>query len=486
MAENTENSIRIWHFDVHRQWGKETLYFFKIGFGEIYNKRLVAEELDKFFCNEGLRSYVRHEVYGVTDVLLQVWISDEWHTKTTEHFTSRLIVHFATCGLSAKLSVADRITDILYHWKWRTSDKSLFMSRPALTGEPHIGLVEKIDSRDSSSTAVKPAEKAHLIRNYTPPSEGIPFFIFIPRRQSDDFHTGQKEVIEPLTRELSRKQLLRELVVYQGEGSHSYLMTGRIDSDCYQKLSNDIVDKVNFVGIASGVKTQTYLGTGYGRAEYYYAEQLVLPKKTPRIDFSPIESVDYCEVEEDLHREVKGALRADLNAYFKEDKPLKMTKDMPQKGVLKAIAGLLNAFGGEVIIGLLEKREFPNCAKLEKGYPSSRSHYVVGLEVEGDFKNWDQYRRRLLQQIRSRITPNKKADSWLTIERVATCNKTLAVVRVQIQPPHSYMPFKLNGKQYRRHPGETLEQDSNEIAEWPSTRANIIAQNFAESWPISM
>ena len=66
-----------WHNSVHKEWGKERLYFYRLGFAPIYNLTAIERALSKLFARHRIGSQVTYELYGNWDLLVRLWLPSD-------------------------------------------------------------------------------------------------------------------------------------------------------------------------------------------------------------------------------------------------------------------------------------------------------------------------------------------------------------------------------------------------------------------------
>ncbi len=104
-------------------------------------------------------------------------------------------------------------------------------------------------------------------------------------------------------------------------------------------------------------------------------------------------------------------------------------KEIALKGVLKAIVGFLNTEGGKVVIGAIEKSQYP---KLPDNFlalfPEYQNYYLPGIEIELDKKGVDDY----LLKVRNLIEQHIARDlADIVTSTVAILNgKTLCLIEI--------------------------------------------------------
>lgn len=145
---------------------------------------------------------------------------------------------------------------------------------------------------------------------------------------------------------------------------------------------------------------------------------------------TPEEMLDISTVldrEEDQKLEFKGSLDLDLKRYFLGDGAKVATEDV-KDDFLKNVVGMLNADGGTIVIGVLEKSDFPKLVAHTDELQSTGDKLLCGIEIQYQEKAWDGFQRRLLDIIGKRIGDSVRA--LIGISRVKVMSKDLCTVRV--------------------------------------------------------
>src|SRR5690606_36356257 len=114
-------------------------------------------------------------------------------------------------------------------------------------------------------------------------------------------------------------------------------------------------------------------------------------------------------MDEGQEREFKGSAFVDIKAWAFGGRPAEYSEKLTEAGVLKAIVGMLNAHGGHVIIGVLEKSKFEESSKSSEFFtslPVSGAFLVCGVEIDymaRQGSGWDEFALKLRAVIRQKV-----------------------------------------------------------------------------------
>ena len=454
------NPQYIWHDDVHRQWAKETLYYFRLGFGPTYNRPRILRNLEAILDTTAISSYRRYEIYGSTDILLRAWLPSG---QEPGRFCQSLHTQLSSCHCKVVDPVS--ITETLYHWLWKDSKQPARIIHPALPEFPDVTLIDSINSVPLNRERAKEAISADLVREYRP-TDGILLFVLIPRMSHFDTATLFSQ---HLVERFAKSKLVRQLAIYRATGTYDLLVKARVQFQKYERIASDFVDVLNQRALEHGVKTETLLAAGGGKESYTQVEKLNLRTALKSYDFASRDQNFYFSCDESDTLEFKGSLATNLDRLFLGDGKLEASNEYAiNEGAIKAVAALLNTFGGEVVIGLLEKDRYKSIADKLVTFPQSSKYLAVGIEIEKDYKNWDKLQLRLTDLITKHIKGKKKAMSWIQIRPLSIENKTLAIISVQPPPPDTL--FFLNGEVFIRESNRTISVAPENLDDYKETR----------------
>ena len=411
-----------WHHRVHQEWARERLHFWRLGFDPTYDRDAIQEAIKQTFQERDVLSYAVYELTGTYDIVIRMWLP---MSCTLQKFKEALWTNLADKHI-AVLDVFILTTDPIMHWVFDDPD-SQSLREPRLQSRLPDSEIELINEGNLPEDRRREYENDGLIAR-TPHHEGIKFFVAIPAPQ-----TARARAIDAFKRELVRivrsASDIEEKSLYEGEGFAQFLIMGRVPFEKFSRLRTEILDKINSTNISAtfGVRTYTFLSL----LEDFVGD--LFQEKLPTATEAVLPTVvDYLTIYESSRLEVKASAFADWTRWL-----VKQEGDHPQhvdrvtdEGVLRAVVGFLNAEGGVIVIGALERRQFPRdpVRSLLTKYPAVGEYYLVGIGEDMRGSDWDAYQRKLLNVLNRRITP--MAGPWIRIEKQSSNGIDLCVLTV--------------------------------------------------------
>ena len=176
-----EDSVaRRWilHHELHQQWGKESLYFFRLSFSPTYNRSLILQKLAKVFAKLEILSFTAYESTGQYDLYLRLWLPAP---VAQNRFETELYEELASCYL--QICEPFSVSKIHSHWVWENGDSETRMVHPdpatvvkGLTDE-ELQMLNDDTLSDSELQRYVDLNLARLFR----PRNGIRLIVLIPR-----------------------------------------------------------------------------------------------------------------------------------------------------------------------------------------------------------------------------------------------------------------------------------------------------------------
>lgn len=423
-----ETPLYLWNNQLHRQFASEQLHFWRLAFSSFYDQTRALHDIETALADAGVNSYVIWELFGEIDMLLRVWIPptiDVSHVKDEIDGVIRSSQGVRIEGFSCD--------SILYHWMWQASVTLEDASRD-LAAVPATAL--------DGTSAIPAGQVDRLVdQNYLyrlDEMDTIKFFM--PIRQEHDLHID-------VERDLRRRLLqvvaaneeagrIENAALYEGAGFARYMLTARVQPPKFEVLSTVVMYDINSLGslgVFNGVRTGTMLSALANPIAR--RERLVAPAGA--LVTGSRDAEDMVDVRGMLREgesevvEVKASAFCDVERLTKSPKGERTESDAVTDGIVKGVAGMLNARGGTLIIGALEQARYSaSAAELVGPALDIGDYFVVGVQLdyraEGD---WDGFSRRLSDVLQKRIDPYPMA--WLTVKRVVLEDVPLCVIVVR-------------------------------------------------------
>jgi tRNA A-37 threonylcarbamoyl transferase component Bud32 len=257
----------LWHHRVHTEKAGESLYFWRLGFGEVY-ERDRAEAAIRAVCERhGVGGLIAYELLGIYDLLLRIWLPagcgfDSMHSALTEELTS------------AGLTIIDpfRVHYMIRHWPFCHDGHQ----EAPTDGSLHNLSPEAIERVEEDLAAVPAAELAemreHLLLaagdrddgGFTSNGDrgeeplGIKFAISISAKDG----LGRRGLVgleERVTRILDEARSINQRSLYAGSGFGHLLILGRTGygPDSFHALQGELIGRLNAADLREPYGTRT-------------------------------------------------------------------------------------------------------------------------------------------------------------------------------------------------------------------------------------
>lgn len=408
-----------WHPQLRELWGNERLYFWRVHF-PTYERLRFLDNVEEVMRRTGVVAYAVYELYGGFDMLLRVWLrTTQGVFESTFHEVFGRDPNIVIEGFS--------VTDVVTHWPWTNeSDEAIEpLGDEVLQNRLANRELEEINAGRDAERIAKYEGQGLLAM--TEHSLGIKFVILIGTSR----HSMPMSASERIQRSLlailrsADPDAFAEKSLYKGLGFASYLLLGRTTS--FHAIEHQLTQPINaLVAPETGARTTTFVVST--EKLLAFLEDMRLAEEPP-----PKRSVKEWLLEDESQRlEVKGSAFTDLHDWLFDETAGSSPprNDIPIESLCKAIVGLLNADGGAVVIGGLERKRYGDSPRLKRTLRVG-DYFIWGLKSDMGKGDWDGYARRLRDLIGARIKPDP--NNFLEIERDGIRRRPLAVISVR--PP---------------------------------------------------
>lgn len=412
-----------WHPRAHEDWANEQLYFWRFSFLPTYEPGVVKQHLRDVLEASGVRSYTAYDLLGLHDVMLRAWLPSGVRPWAFNDALSQ--------GLSAaNLHVSDSfsVSKIQRHWLWDDGHGEVLPpSEQRLNqGPPSDDVLRAID--EGVITPDVAALQADGLLRTIDAEPGVKFFMHVNALQNAPDVT--RTTLYRRINDILGRAPIGEPSLYLGHGfgAADMLIMGRIPFERFYDLGDQLSFKIGALADLLAVRTYTYPTGAPGFL--LYSERM--PFASDDGGSSVVSSAsDILTMGEGLRVEVKGAAFTNLDRLLSGDGHLDPTDGA---SVVRAVVGLLNARGGDVLIGALEAARFSLPATRAK-FPNAYQHagyIVVGVDVDiQGAHDEDWYERKLHDSILNSISP--APHNLVRVEFDDVGGQRCAVVRV-IEP----------------------------------------------------
>lgn len=441
-----------WHSRVHKEWGKERLYFWRLRFQPVYERGAVIDRLQEVFEEMDIASYAVYELFGEADLLLRVWLKTA-HTATD--LKDKLHERIRELNLSHAEHFS--VSKILRHWVW--DDEGLAPPSNDRLLEPlpdhHINQVNMgRATRSTLSTLTADgllAETLHI--------RGIKFAMVITAPVQELSLDQQNDLRRRVTEIVEQADRIQERSLYQGSGFGLYLLLGRVDYDHFDDIRRQLADPINTGVVPASIGARTYTMIVPGQDFLLFQDILPLAKQIR--DDEDFHAEQVLRSDESSKIEVKASAYLDYNRLLLGDGRREKNDEWTTEGVLRAVCALLNTEGGTVVVGALEQRRFPRLGPFAEA-PKIGRYICVGVEPDYFGRDWDRYELDLQKLFRDRI--KDKPGLWLNVTREAVQGVDVAKIYIR-QPDRDW--YYLDGRRFFvRQGGATIELDGPDADNW--------------------
>ena len=416
-----------WHPAAHHERGKESLYFLRLAFSPVYDRAENIKALNEVMNKYEVLSFEIYELTGHYDLLFRFWLPTRF---TLDSFYERLRdrlrpLHLHECETF-------HVTKITTHWVWCKSPTDelpapdLDLLRHHLPDE----IIEKANNNELSQKEWNLYEQYQIFSRFRRKA-GIKFIVVIPMPNLPVTLDGLRAFQSKIQSILREARGIYDVSMYFGEGFGQFLIMGCATPRDFSNINTYVIGPINQIGREAffGIRTFTHVILNQKGRPLIFRDQLPATAQVLAGDQVTIEEVLLGGETETL--EIKGSAFTNLERWALGDGKREFSGEVTHKGVLKAAVGLLNARGGKVIIGALEKDKYQKSEILrdEKKYPRYHEYIICGADVDYVKKGWDKFELKLQDTLDARIEPS--ASIWLTVKKEILFGKELCVISVR-------------------------------------------------------
>ena len=414
----------LWHHRCHEVWAKERLHFWRLAFSPTYDSREVLTRVRTVMFDKRVMSYALYELTGEFDLMLRVWLPA---TVTHDDFQTSLERAFGEFRSARCDSFA--VQKIVAHWVWDRHGTAV-MKHPdddiLKTGLTDAD-IQRVNDGQITREEFNWYEEKGLVAHCSP-SSGIKFVVRIP--SADDMSVYARNRMRTALKEvLVRASHISDISLYCGAGFAGFLLMGRIDSEHFHELNGELVQPVNELGLGDffGVRTYSHIILASPVGSQTLQDRLPLKDE---LDTNRERSVEEYLVEDEATKlEFKASAFVNMDRLLFGDGKRMEDREVTKGGVLKAIVGMLNSKGGNVIVGVYEAKQMKRQTEQIKAMPRRGAYVVCGVDEDMGGKDWDAFGLRLCEVIYAGITPSVRP--WVRLHKETVDGRHLCVVEVR-------------------------------------------------------
>lgn len=413
---------QLWHHRIHQRWAGEDLYFWRLAFFPRYNRERVLVAIDQVMTDQDVHSFTVYEALGLFDIFIRAWVPSH----SSEKFKQAL--NDALEGESLQLLESFSVSRVLRHHVWEQGNHERTEPADSLLREPwEDAVIERLnEGRLSEEEQTKLYEDRVLAPIH--PCDGVKFFTVITPAGFSVTKFAHDTLEEGLLRLLDQSNI-EEPSLYAGSGFGEYIVMGKARPNDFFAIT-ELSTAINSLGVQDTVSARPYTHVCAHSHPLFYADRLPLRDQERSYD------IDALLRRSESHTfEVKGSLSLDLSRWLKTDEVDPVSSDkVINEGVVKAVVGMLNADGGHLVVGALERianfnhapaDDHPKLAEM----PRRGDYICIGIDEEFDERGWDGFRLKLQELLSSRIQPSPAGSVSISRERVD--GRQMCVIGIQ-------------------------------------------------------
>jgi hypothetical protein len=415
-----------WHPEVHKAWTGRDLYFWFFSFSTGYSLGDVVRGLTAALEDLEITSYMVYELLGSIDLVARCYVQPSHESELSRAIEDRL----APLGL--EMHRPFHVDAVLHDWVWASPEDDALLRRPvpdALRRSFPASEVALLNGADDASAA-----RQALITRYSAlgllatasPAEGIQFVIVIGSSEA---------IVDRARRRLGRRvaavlsharDLITQYSLYEGRGGQRelFLIQCRCDYHGFYRIRDELLEPIR-EAITSAVARVTVYPVATEDA-LVFRDMLAVDTPIPRDVRTLLEGPETGVAD------IKGSLLAPLEPWLQSGSKLEESVAHALNGVVKAIVGLLNAGGGTVIIGAVERDRYSgikSASERLEGYPVIGQYQIVGLlDPSYSDHGGDAWLHKLRGLIAAKIDPSPGVLVQARIERFM--DHDVCVIRV--------------------------------------------------------
>jgi hypothetical protein len=428
MAMADDRVKYLWHHQLHSDLVNERLHYALIEVKPTYKRDRALLRLKNAAESLGVRSYAIWELIGRDDLMFQAWLPV---AITMTRFEDELTAQFAASSSPPpSLNIFPvAVDEFVYHWMWGVPRINVDVAKREIDARHLVDVNGPVDIPSQSRALYKNNNYMYRLSATKTlkffmlvSSAGRSFKVHSPADMADRLSSAIRE---------SPRVLSPCLMKIRGDGV-AYLLTGRIKREDFELLAEEFQPRITELAQLEsiGSRTSTYISAYYApldRREQLVAYSDTLSATVP----TPASMRDLLTQPEGERLEFKTSVWLNVKHAAGLPTPKIASKAEMIANISKGVVGMLNAFGGTIVVGVAESKDF-TIAQLElAGYRRPAKHgdiYVVGLEPQYVDK-WDAFKRDLMRHLRASISVSPLGP--VDLHPAEIDGKTVCVIQIQ-------------------------------------------------------
>jgi hypothetical protein len=451
-----------WHPLVHQRWANERLHFWRLGFFPTYRGEEISHKIREAMSVQRVTSGTAYELVGIHDVLLRVWLPS---TSSADEFQETLIAHLAQCDL--RIAEYFQVHRLVRNWIWGQPYSAAAGPTPgALDERPSDAVIAAAENHEEPYFS-----NLHGLGLLTDPDyhdDGVKFFIVVTASPATQSLATVRRLEERLAAILdSAPAPIRERSLYAGQGFGQFILMGNVEYSSFYSITEDLSARINDHELQDQFLARTYTHLEGLRKPRIRVDTL------PRFEETAVKGAQELLLQdESVTFEVKGSAFFNITRYV-ETGETSWSDKVPTASAVRSVVSLLNAYGGVLLVGAVERSRFGDTVSFEKlaqlGPIEVVGDYIC-IGVAADFRDpdeqWDGYQRGIQDIMRSRIRPDPTAYVRIEKDRVGPLDVCTIYVRSPTNPDRDWFYAVEDGQElfYVREGSENKRKPASEVA----------------------
>lgn len=461
----------LWHHAVHEEWADEKLVFIFLSYEPTYAREVAVERVEALLKEQGICSYQIYEITAPYDLLVRAWVP----ARMREHQLRDLI---QDDDKNVLVHILVDAVQIVHHWPWE-------QGRLCRIGEMHappedllargiplreletLNTLQSVNGHDEGSNrkpvlAKKYREKRILVRpEYR---SGIRFLVLVKVTDVTKWRVLQRRLQSLLYK---ARRVIKDPSLYRFDNEYQFLIFGHVAQSPgkFHAIGERLVSQINDYAETGGARTYSVFFAIPGFLAF--RDELPLPELEEEGDPSKIDVDRLLRKPEGQKLEIKGSAFTELHNWIVEGteprrshRPGTDRSNRAVNELMRSIAGLLNADGGQLVIGAVERSKYGKYDRFKAlpGVDQDPIYRCCGLNFDyGDSGDWDAFARLLREVIDKRFDPIP-SHRWLKLEYAKVGDRELCVI--DIEKPDEWFWVRVGGKDGSKkgRAGKPLEQ----------------------------
>ena len=425
-----------WHPEIHEQVAHESLHYWFLTFATSYEWDDLRNELLGLLDTQDVHSFALYELMGDCDVLLRVWLPEG----RAGAFRAALQARLQRFSLSHDAMY--RVEKVIRHWPFGQGGAGEIKQLEGAAAHPTADVIERINRKLQDGGSTEDLELADLATGGAiGPEDGTRDQIKGVKIVTLVKPTGvlggmqRRAIGRQMAQALDAQANVVQRSLYEVEGfGAAFLLTCTAPIEDFFCFREELINVLAPLLESAGIRTTSY---SCGSPDLLmFQDAIPQPGSRRKVKVGPPQRVeDLLTLDESMTLEVKGSAFAPIEPWLFNGEDLLESPTFFHRSILKTVVGLLNAEGGSIVIGALERNRYQRSSLLDEGieFKEIGGYLCTGI-VDPIFKRkgWDAYERKLGEMIAKNISPSPSSLVRVRNEEI----DDLTLCAIDVQPGH--------------------------------------------------